>query len=229
MGEVTYLVQVTIFDQGMTPMKLLHIDSSISGEGSASRQLSAAVVAALTRAMPDLDVTRRDLDAEPIPHLDSRRLPTVRPANAPEGAAGIPDPKGAKALDEFLAADIIVIGAPMYNFTVPSQLKAWIDRILIAGKTFRYSTTGPVGLAGGKRVIIASSRGGLYAPGMPFEANDFQEKYLRAVFAFIGVEDVEIMRAEGLALGVEQREAAIGAALASVPSAVMRFAVREAA
>jgi FMN-dependent NADH-azoreductase len=210
-------------------MQLLHIDSSISGEGSASRQLSAAVVAAFTQAMPELEVIRRDLDAKPIPHLDSKRLPTVRPANAPEGAAGVPDLEGAGVLDEFLAADIVVVGAPMYNFTVPSQLKAWIDRILIAGKTFRYSKTGPVGLAGGKRVIVASSRGGLYAPGMPFEANDFQEKYLRAVFAFIGIENVEIVHAEGLALGPEQREATIGAALASVPSAVTRLTMREAA
>jgi FMN-dependent NADH-azoreductase len=205
-------------------MKLLHIDSSITGEGSASRELSAAVVAALTQADPGLDVIRRDLDAEPIPHLDSRRLPTVRPANAPEGATGVPDPEGASALDEFLAADIVIIGAPMYNFTVPSQLKAWIDRILIAGRTFRYTEAGPLGLAGGKRVIIASSRGGLYASGMPFEAYDFQEKYLRAVFAFIGIEDVEFMRAEGLAFGPEQRDAAIRAALAAVPAAVTQLA-----
>ena len=210
-------------------MKLLHIDSSISGEESASRRLSAAVVAAFTRAMPGLEVIRRDLDANPIPHLDSRSLRAVRPAAAPQGASGVADGAGAGALDEFLAADIVVIGAPMYNFTVPSQLKAWIDRILVAGKTFRYSETGPLGLAGGKRVIIASSRGGLYAPGMPFAANDFQEKYLRAVFAFIGIEDIEIVRAEGLALGPEQREAAIRAALASAPTAVTRFAMREAA
>jgi FMN-dependent NADH-azoreductase len=228
MGTVTYFGQVTIFDRSAR-MKLLHIDTSISGGGSASRQLSTAIVAAFRRAMPGLEVIRRDLDDEPIPHLDSRRLPTVRPANAPEGATGVPDPEGASALDEFLAADLVVIGAPMYNFTVPSQLKAWIDRILIAGKTFHYSETGPVGLAGGKRVIIASSRGGLYTAGTPFETNDFQEKYLRAVFAFIGIENVEILRAEGLALGPEQREAAIRAALASVPAAVTRFAPREAA
>lgn len=210
-------------------MKLLHIDSSISGEGSVSRQLSVAIVGEFKRAMPGIEVIRRDLDAEPIPHLDSRRLPTVRPANAPEGATGVPDPEGARALDEFLAAEVVVIGAPMYNFTVPSQLKAWIDRILIAGKTFRYSETGPVGLAGGKRVIVASSRGGLYAPGMPFEANDFQERYLRAIFAFIGAEDIEIIRAEGLALGAEQRETAIQGAMTAIPTAVMRFATRQAA
>ena len=131
-------------------MKLLHIDPALP----ARARPRAAVVAALTQADPRLDVIRRDLDAEPIPHLDSRRLPTVRPANAPEGATGVPDPEGASALDEFLAADIVVIGAPMYNFTVPSQLKAWIDRILIAGRTFRYTEAGPLGLAGGKRVII---------------------------------------------------------------------------
>src|SRR5580698_4290580 len=201
-------------------MKLLHIDSSITGEGSASRQLSAALVAALKAAIPGLEVIRRDLDANPIPHLDSKRLPTVRPANAPAGAVGIADEGGDDVLDEFLGADIVVIGAPMYNFGIPSQLKAWIDRIAIAGKTFSYTAEGPIGLAGGKRVIVASSRGGLYAPGMPFEVNDFQEKYLRAVFAFIGINDTEIIRAEGLAFGPEQRRAAIGAALASVPAAV---------
>lgn len=210
-------------------MRLLHIDSSISGEGSASRQLSAAIVTAFTRAMPGVQVIRRDLDADPIPHLDSRLLPSVRPANAPEGATGVPDEKGAQALEEFLAADIVVIGAPMYNFTVPSQLKAWIDRILIAGKTFSYSETGPIGLAGSKRVMIASSRGGLYTPGTPFAANDFQERYLRAVFAFIGIEDIEFVRAEGLALGPEQRDAAIQAALAGIPTAAMQFTTRQAA
>jgi FMN-dependent NADH-azoreductase len=215
-------------------MKLLHIDSSISGEGSASRQLSAAIVAAFEASVPGLQIIRRDLDAAPIPHLDSRLLPAVRPATAADQASGASgekgvDEKGGGALDEFLAADIVVIGAPMYNFTIPSQLKAWIDRILIAGKTFGYGEAGPIGLAGGKRVVIASSRGGLYAPGMPFEAYDFQERYLRAVFAFIGIEDVEIVRAEGLAFGPEQRETALRAALAALPSTVMTSATREAA
>jgi FMN-dependent NADH-azoreductase len=209
-------------------MKLLHIDSSILGEASASRRLSAAIVATSPGQCP----ISKSSGATWMPtrsRIDSSRLPTVRPPNAPQGATGVPDEKGAEALEEFLAADVVVIGAPMYNFTVPSQLKAWIDRILIAGKTFRYSEAGPVGLAGGKRVIIASSRGGIYAPGMPFEANDFQEQYLRAVFAFIGIEEVEIVRAEGLALGPEQRDAAVRAALASVPSAVASLATRLAA
>jgi FMN-dependent NADH-azoreductase len=210
-------------------MKLLHIDSSITGSLSASRQLSAALVAALKAAIPGLEVIRRDLDANPIPHLDSKRLPTVRPANAPQDATGIPDLEGADALDEFLAADIVVIGAPMYNFGVPSQLKAWIDRIAIAGKTFSYTADGPIGLAGGKHVLVASSRGGLYTPGMPFEPNDFQEKYLRAVFAFIGISDIEIIRAEGLALGSTHREAALNAAHATVATTVEAARARHAA
>ena len=210
-------------------MKLLHIDSSISGEASASRQLSAAIVAVLMRAAPGLDVVRRDLDADPIPHLDSKLLPTVRPGNAPDGATGAPDVEGAGALEEFLAADIVVIGAPMYNFTIPSQLKAWIDRIVIAGKTFCYTESGAIGLAGGKRVIIASSRGGLYAPGMPYAANDFQEPYLRAIFAFMGISDLTILRAEGLALGAQQRDTVMRTALASVTPIVTGLVMRDAA
>ena len=185
-------------------MKLLHIDSSITGANSASRRLSAALVAALKAAIPGLQVIRRDLDANPIPHLDSKRLPTVRPANAPEGAVGIADEGGSDALDEFLSVDILVIGAPMYNF-------------------------GPIGLAGGKHVIVASSRGGLYAPGMPFEANDFQEKYLRAIFAFLGIGDIEIIGAEGLALSPAHREAALNTAHATIPTSVAARKARRAA
>jgi FMN-dependent NADH-azoreductase len=210
-------------------VKLLHIDSSITGTNSTSRQLSATLVAALKAAIPGLEVIRRDLDANPIPHLDSKRLPTVRPANAPEDAVGIADEGGSEALEEFLGADILVIGAPMYNYGVPSQLKAWIDRIAIAGKTFSYTADGPVGLAGGKHVIVASSRGGLYAPEMPFEPNDFQEKYLRAIFAFIGIDDIEIIRAEGLALGPGHREAALSTAHATIPTTVAAARARHAA
>src|SRR6267154_1900909 len=143
-------------------MRLLHIDSSILGEASASRELSAAIVKAVTSAVPGVEITRRDLDADPIPHLDSRSLAAVRPEIAGNAAAPAADEKSAAALDEFLAADIVVIGAPMYNFTIPSQLKAWLDHIVIAGKTFSYSEAGVKGLAGGKKVIIVSSRGGLY-------------------------------------------------------------------
>jgi FMN-dependent NADH-azoreductase len=201
-------------------MKLLHVDSSILGEASASRQLSAAIVRPLIHAVPDLQVVRRDLDADPIPHLDSRLLAAVRPDIAGDGAMHATAEKGTVVVDEFLGADIVVIGAPMYNFTIASQLKAWLDHIIIAGKTFRYTEAGAQGLAGGKKVIIASSRGGLYAPGTPQAANDHQETYLRAILGFIGIEDIEIVRAEGLALGPEQREAAMRAALASAASVV---------
>jgi FMN-dependent NADH-azoreductase len=187
-------------------MKLLHIDSSITGQGSASRQLSSAIVAEFTDRVPGVEVARRDLDADPIPHLDSGSLAETL--------------AGGAIVDEFLDADVVVIGAPMYNFAVPSQLKAWFDRIVVAGKTFRYTEAGPVGLAGGKRVVIASSRGNIYAPGAPHQANDFQETYLRAILGFIGVEDVEFVRAEGLAFGPDQREAAIRDALAAVRPAV---------
>jgi FMN-dependent NADH-azoreductase len=187
-------------------MKLLHIDSSITGQGSASRQLSSAIVAEFTDRVPGVEVARRDLDADPIPHLDSGSLAETL--------------AGGAIVDEFLDADVVVIGAPMYNFAVPSQLKAWFDRIVVAGKTFRYTEAGPVGLAGGKRVVIASSRGNIYAPGAPYQANDFQETYLRAILRFIGVEDVEFVRAEGLAFGPDHREAAIRDALAAVRPAV---------
>jgi FMN-dependent NADH-azoreductase len=198
-------------------MKLLHIDSSVLGESSASRQISAAIVAALSDTIPGLEVVRRDLEAAPVPHLSARLLATIRPDPSDPGGDGADADEAAAVLQEFLDADIVVIGAPMYNFTVSTQLKAWIDRILIAGKTFGYTEAGPRGLAGGKRVIVASSRGGLYAPGTPSEANDFHETYLNAVFRFIGVETIEIVRAEGLAYGPDQREAALSAALASIP------------
>jgi FMN-dependent NADH-azoreductase len=209
-------------------MKLLHIDSSVLGPHSVSRQVSAAIVDRLRQATPALEIAYRDLTSTPLAHLSGPHLAAAQGA-APETAL-LPDIAASQAvLEEFLAADIVVLGAPMYNFTIPSQLKAWIDRILIAGKTFSYSETGPIGLAGSKRVIIASSRGGLYAPGTPFAANDFQERYLRAVFAFIGIEDIEFVRAEGLALGPEQRDAAIQAALAGIPTAAMQFTTRQAA
>ncbi len=184
-------------------MNLLHIDTGITGPGSVSRQLSAAVVEALGRDNAGLTVVRRDLDAAPIPHLDSGNV----------GALGQADSAG--ILNEFLAADVVVIGAPMYNFGIPSQLKAWFDRILVAGKTFRYTAEGPQGLAGGKTVIVASARGGLYAPGTPQAAIDFHEPHIKALFHMIGIDDVTILRAEGVAISPEHRQAALTAAFAA--------------
>ena len=116
-------------------------------------------------------------------------------------------------LDEFLAADVVVIGAPMYNFTIPSQLKAWIDRILIAGKTFKYSAQGVEGLAGNKRVIVAISRVGYYGPGTPMAVLEHLESYLRSVFGFIGVTNCEFIAADGIQVGPEHREKAVAGAL----------------
>jgi FMN-dependent NADH-azoreductase len=188
-------------------MKLLHIDTSIQGENSVSRQVSAAIVDRLRETFPNLVVTYRDLASAPLPHLSV-------PPGSPQGA----EADGQAAIDEFLAADIVVIGAPMYNFTIPSQLKAWIDRILVAGKTFRYSDHGVEGLAGNKRVIIAISRGGLYGAGMPSEAAEHVETYLRTVFAFIGIANPEIIVAEGILVGPEQREKALAGALQAATS-----------
>jgi FMN-dependent NADH-azoreductase len=192
---------------------LLHIDASILGANSASRQLSAAAVARLRQASPDLNVTYRDLAAQPLSHLSADHLAAAQGA-VPESPAVRDDIATSQAvLDEFLAADTVVIGAPMYNFTLSSQLKSWIDRILVAGKTFRYSAAGPEGLAGNKRVIIVVSRGGLYGPGAPAAALEHVESYLRGVFGFIGVTNLEFIVAEGLLLSPEQRVKSIDAAL----------------
>lgn len=196
-------------------MKLLHIDSSISGQASASRQLTRQIVDRLTAADPKAQVTYRDLDRAPLPHLDSNHLAGMAPGAVTGETTRKELADSTAALEEFLAADVIVIGAPMYNFSVSSQLKAWIDRVLVAGKTFSYTAEGPKGLAGGKRVIIASSRGGIYQPDTAMAAMDFQETYLRAVLRFIGIDNVEFVRAEGVAFGPEQREAALAGAIAA--------------
>jgi FMN-dependent NADH-azoreductase len=171
---------------------ILHIDSSISGENSASRAISRSIVDRLRG--PDAEVVTRDLVSEPLPHLTLDAFADT------------------SVLDEFLGADPIVIGAPMYNFTLPTQLKAWLDRILVAGKTFRYTESGPEGLAGGKRVIVALARGGFYDANSPAAALEHLETYLRGVFNFIGIEP-EFVAADGLAIGPEQREQSIGVAL----------------
>jgi FMN-dependent NADH-azoreductase len=192
-------------------MKLLHLDASALGANSVTRELTAAIVARWQDEVKDLQVEYRDLDANPVAHLTGATLG----ASDTEAAAD-----AAKVMEQFLAADVIVIGAPMYNFSVPSTLKAWIDRIAVAGKTFRYTEAGPQGLAGGKRVIVASGRGGLHA-GQP---TDFVEPYLRQVFGFLGISEVEFVRAEGVAYSPQHRTDAIAAARASIPHPLARAA-----
>ena len=181
-------------------MKLLHLDSSIQNDASASRTVSAAVVERLRATHGSLDASYRDLAADPLPHIT---LP------------GFASPQAAAVLDAFREADVVVIGAPMYNFGMPSQLKAWFDHIMVAGKTFQYGEKGVEGLAGGKKVIIALSRGGIYSAGAA-AGMEHAETHLRALLNFIGITDIEFVVTEGVALGVEQREAALQAAFAQV-------------
>jgi FMN-dependent NADH-azoreductase len=197
-------------------MKLLHVDSSILGQASVSRILSAEVAATQKALYPGLEVSYRDLANAPIGHLNGAHLAAAQGAVPADAAIEKEISLGEAMLDEFLAADIVVVGAPMYNFGIPSQLKAWIDRLAVAGKTFRYTAEGPQGLAGGKKVIVASSRGGLYGPETPRAALDHQETYLRAIFGFFGITDITFVRAEGVALGTGAREKAIEAARGEV-------------
>tara|TARA_A100001391_G_scaffold119260_1_gene81162 strand:- start:8726 stop:9334 length:609 start_codon:yes stop_codon:yes gene_type:complete len=196
-------------------MKLLHLDSSILGANSVSRSLSSAAVERFKAVEGDLEVTYRDLAADPVQHLTGGVMAVVR------GGMEVPDDPGLKQdlalgealVDELVAADIVVIGVAFYNFTIATQLKAWIDRIAVAGKTFRYTENGPEGLLGDKRIVLAIARGGFYGAGSPAAPLEHAESYLRGVFGFLGVSDPEVIVAEGLNTGPDQREAAIKGAI----------------
>ncbi|OYV33177.1 MAG: FMN-dependent NADH-azoreductase [Acidocella sp. 20-61-6] len=198
-------------------MKLLHIDSSILGENSVSRSLTVSLVERQKALHPGLEVTYLDLSAQPPMHLSGAHIGALF-GHPPTDAATIADIAATSSyIDDLLAADIIVIGAPMYNFTLPSQLKAWIDRVLVAGKTFKYGEGGvPVGLVPpGKQVFIASTRGGAYVEGSPASFLDHQETYLKGALAFIGLTDVTIIRAETVAVP-DLKPAAIAGAQAQI-------------
>jgi FMN-dependent NADH-azoreductase len=197
-------------------MKLLHIDSSILGGNSVTRTLSAEIVARETALHPGLAVVYRDLAADAARHLSGAHIAARFGAAVDDVALGYDLTKGDIWLDELHAADILVIGAPMYNFTVPTQLKAWIDRVAIAGKTFRYTQSGPEGLLTGKKAFIASARGGIYSPGSPAAALEHHESYLTGVLAFLGITDVTIVRAEGVSISPEARETALTKARAEI-------------
>ncbi|MGZ9706105.1 FMN-dependent NADH-azoreductase [Pseudomonas sp. GNP013] len=191
-------------------MKLLHIDSSILGDNSASRQLSAEVAKAWQTAQPGVEVTYRDLASDAINHFSGATLGALGTAAELRDAAQKHEAElSAVSLAEFLAADAVVVGAPMYNFTIPTQLKAWIDRIAVAGQTFRYSEAGPEGLCGNKKVIIVSTAGGLHAGQASGAAH---EGYLKLLFGFLGITDIEVVRAEGLAYGDDVRSKAMSEA-----------------
>ena len=180
---------------------------------SVSRELSAQIVAKHMALHPGLNVTHRDLASDAALHLSSAHLAAWQGGAVEDEFLGADLAKGGSYLDELIAADIIVIGAPMYNFTIPSQLKAWIDRVVVAGKTFRYGENGAEGLLSkNKRTFIASSRGNVYAPGSPAAAFDHHESYLTGVLAFIGLTNVTVIRAEGLAFGPQAKEAAMAKA-----------------
>ncbi|QCY12180.1 MULTISPECIES: FMN-dependent NADH-azoreductase [Pseudomonas] len=188
-------------------MKLLHIDSSILGDNSASRQLSSEVVKAWQTAEPSAVVTYRDLAADAISHFSAATLVAAGTTAELRNAAQQHEADlSAQALAEFLAADAVVIAAPMYNFTIPTQLKAWIDRIAVAGQTFRYTEAGPEGLCGNKKVVIVSTSGGLHVGQVTGVAH---EEYLKVMFGFLGITDIEFVRAHGLAYGDEVRTKAM--------------------
>jgi len=165
---------------------------------------------------PDMSVVYRDLAADSSLHLSSAHLAAWQGGAIEDALLGADLAKGGGYLNELLASDIVVIGAPMYNFSIPSQLKAWIDRVVVAGKTFRYGANGAEGLLKNKKVFIASSRGNVYSPGSPAAALEHHENYLTGVLSFIGLTDVTIVRAEGLAFGPEAREAAMSKARANI-------------
>jgi FMN-dependent NADH-azoreductase len=198
-------------------MTILVLNSSVSGDQSVSRVLIDEAVRNLSNANPGATVIHRDLGTNPIPHLTAANVAGVR------GEPRSDEEQAARALSDELiaelrAADKIVIGAPMYNFSIPTGLRSWFDYVLRAGETFSYSEAGPQGLITGKRVIVVESRGGLYSEG-PAKVMDFQEPYLRTLLGFIGLTDVTFIHAEKIGFGPEAREAALASAKQALAAA----------
>jgi FMN-dependent NADH-azoreductase len=201
-------------------MKLLHIDSSVLADNSVSRKLTAQIVAEWSANHAGTTVDYVDLATQAPSHLSADSLGFRLPAGSALSDVQKTENAISEALvQQFLAADVIVVGAPLYNFSIPSQLKAWIDRVAQVGRTFKYTETGPVGLAGGKTVIVASTRGGMYSTSEGGRAMEHQESYLQTVFGFFGVTDVRIVRAEGLAMGDAGKASALASADTDIKSA----------
>jgi FMN-dependent NADH-azoreductase len=195
-------------------MKLLHIDSSITGSQSVSRQLTREIVQSWTASHPHTSVDYLDLAQHTPNHLSVESLGFRLPATAENLTEGQHRENAVSEalVAQFLASDVIVVGAPLYNFSIPSQLKSWIDRVAQAGRTFAYTANGPKGLAGGKTVIVASTRGGVYSTSEGGRAMEHQESYLQTVFGFLGITDVRFVRAEGVALGEAKKAEALSLA-----------------
>ncbi|NML45623.1 FMN-dependent NADH-azoreductase [Ramlibacter sp. G-1-2-2] len=195
-------------------MKLLQIDSSPLAANSVSRELTRRVVGQWKANHPGTTVEHLDLAKDAPSHLNMDSLGFRLGVDAPDlsEVQKRENVVSEQLVSQFLAADVIVVGAPMYNFSIPSQLKAWIDRIAQAGRTFKYTEKGPQGLAGGKTVIVASTRGGVYSTNPALAGLDHQESYLKTVFGFLGITDVRFVRAEGVAMGEEAKAKALAAA-----------------
>ena len=183
-------------------MKILHLDSSILMDNSVSRALSGAVVDRIRSQHPDVEVDRLDLVIDEIPHLNGAGLPGLAQDN--------------DYIDRLLSADIVVMGVALYNWSIPSQLKAWMDRIVVAGRTFRYSEKGAEGLAGGRRLVIAISRGGNYTEGSPIRFLEHAETYLVSTFNVLGITDIDIVAADGVGVSPEVREMAVKSAMEAI-------------
>lgn len=198
-------------------MKVLHVDSSILGDASVSRKLTAAVVERITAAHPQAKIVHRDVAAEPVPWLTGPLAMTLGKDPADIDPELTNDAaKLRAALDAVLAADMIVVGVPMYNFGVPAQLKAWMDSLAVAGTTFRYVSGGSEGLLGAKRLIIASSQGGVYREGTPAASMEHQQSHVQAFFTFLGVTDQQIVRADGTKLSQPAEDQGLEAGLKQV-------------
>jgi len=209
-------------------MKLLHVDSSILGTNSVSRQLTAELVAQWRKSHPETKVEYLDLALNAPNHFSADALGIKTGIQAePTEAQRRENALSEQLVSQFLASDVIVVGAPLYNFSIPTQLKAWIDRLAQIGRTFKYTDKGAVGLATGKTVIVASTRGGVYSSSEGGQAMEHQESYLKVIFGFFGITDVRIVRAEGLAMGDASKAAALSAARADIAAVTGRTAANQ--
>lgn len=199
---------------------VLIVTSSALGAASASTRIANDYEALLRRANPDLEIVRRDVGGEPIPHLTADTVGAIRGANDTDAQRRTLELSDA-LIGELQAADLVVIASPMYNFGISSTLKAWFDHVLRAGVTFRYTENGPEGLLKGKKAVVIESRGGFYSDG-PAAVMDGQESHLRGMLGFAGIDDVTFIRAEKLAFGPDVAEASIATAVAELSSRTER-------